>query len=332
MCLDVSGCVWMCLDVPGCVWMRLDVLGCAWMSEESIGGRENWGNELEGLEAEGKSIMQIAADVNKMMKPLRLFRTLAQWMVALLRYTVAAIGAGQWSWTCFSSHVDLVNRMAEREGAKYGAVAPFVAMSYEERRRKQWAERVRRKDKSLDSLEKLCEECHVEDLVLLEEARTRVYGIVERAGISLGFQGANFHPARSNPANAGSGFDPSQAMESVMAKQNAAVEATMKRSQDTARLMARQQEDFLHKTNAMMASGGKGSNGTGIFIPEEMVDQYGSRRQAKKALWGQTIGKGDGNGDGKRFKGNGKGDNFRGNWNNGGKQAKSKGRGRGSGS
>ena len=298
-----------------------------------IGGRENWGNELEGLEAEGKSIMQIAADVNKMMKPLRLFRTLAQWMVALLRYTVAAIGAGQWSWTCFSSHVDLVNRMAEREGAKYGAVAPLVAMSYDERRRKQWAERVRRKDKSLDSLENMCEECHVDDLVLLEEARTRVYGIVERAGIFLGSQGANFQSARSNPANAGPGFDPSQAMESVMAKQNAAVEATMKRSQDTARLMARQQNNFFHKTNAMMASGGKGSNGTGIYIPEEMVDQYGSLRQAKKALWGQTVqGKGNGNGDGKRFKGNGKGNESRGNWSNGGKQSKAKGRGRGSGS
>ena len=243
-----------------------------WMSEESIGGRETWGNDLEGLEAEGKSIMQIAADVNKMMKPLRLFSALAQWMVALLRYTIAAIGAGQWSWTCFVSHVHLINRMAERESAKYGAVAPFVAMSYEERRRKQWAERVRRKDKRLDSLDKLCEECHVEDLVLLEEARTRVYGIGRESLIFKGNQAMTFRPQSREPANAGSGFDPSQAMESVMAKQNAAVEATMKRSQDTARLMARQQEDFLHKTNAMMASGGKGSNGTGVCIPEDMVD------------------------------------------------------------
>ena len=139
--------------------------------------------------------------------------------------------------------------------------------------------------------ERLCEECHVEDLVLLEEARTRVYGIVERAGISMGNQAMAFRPQSREPASAGSGFDPSQAMESVMAKQNAAVEATMKRSQDTARLMARQQEDFLHKTNAMMASGGKGSNGTGVYIPEDMVDQYGSRRQAKKATsWGTRSG------------------------------------------
>ena len=48
------------------------------MSEGSIGGKEAWSNEFEGLEASGKSNTQIAAEIHKMMKPLRLVRTLAQ--------------------------------------------------------------------------------------------------------------------------------------------------------------------------------------------------------------------------------------------------------------
>ena len=76
-------------------------------------------------------------------------------MVAFLRYSIAAIGAGQWSWVCFTTHIGLVNRMAEREMAKYGTLAPFVAMSYEERRRRSLAERCRRGDMSICNLEAL---------------------------------------------------------------------------------------------------------------------------------------------------------------------------------
>ena len=62
-------------------------------------------------------------------------------------------------------------------------LALFVAMTYEERRRKSWAERTRRGDTALTSLAQLQVEVGVEDLNLLEDARTRVFSVVERAGM-----------------------------------------------------------------------------------------------------------------------------------------------------
>ena len=90
---------------------------------------------------------------------MKLFRSMAQFMLCFLRYTIVAIGANQWSWCCTIAHMDMINSIAERERARYGDVAIFVALCYDERRRKNGAERRKRNFASLTTVADLEKEC-----------------------------------------------------------------------------------------------------------------------------------------------------------------------------
>ena len=209
-----------------------------WMSEESLGGADDFMGM--SLDLQG-SITAVARDIERMRTPMKFFRSMAQFTLCFLRYAIVAIGANQWSWCCTIAHMDMINSIAERERARYGDVAIFVALAYDERRRKNWAERCKRNDASLTTVEK---ECSVENQYVLEECRMKVWIRVERSGLSS--QSAS---ARSELAG---GFDGSGSY--LAAKEDAAVDAFTQRANEIARMMAKQQEEFLAKQAAMLHS------------------------------------------------------------------------------
>ena len=209
------------------------------MSEESLGGADD--SMGMSLDLQG-SITAVARDIERMRQPMKLFRSMAQFTLCFLRYTIVAIGANQWSWCCTIAHMDMINSIAERERARYGDVAIFVALCYDERRRKQWAERCKRNDSSLTTVGDLEKECSVENQFVLEECRMKVWIRMERSGLS-----SQASKARSELAG---GYD--GAGSSSAAKEDAAVDAFTKRANETARMMAKQQQDFLAKQAAML--------------------------------------------------------------------------------
>ena len=200
----------------------------------------------------------------------------------------------------------LVLRMAEQESVKYGAIAQFIAMYYDERRRKSWHERSKRSDPQLLDLTALLKECMVIDEQILVAARTQISKRLDKAGLQVG----NAQMSQSPMA------DP--VSESLAAKEAAATAAAQRRSHEVARAMAKQQEDFLAKQTAMQNSYGSygGDNsGQGYPVGPDGQVQLGFRRQAKRAQFMEEVyankqakwesGKGKGKG-GKGKGGNGK--------------------------
>ena len=95
-----------------------------------------------------------------------------------------AVAAKQWSWAAAYMHFELVSRTAEEEAFKWGSVAPFIAIIYDELRRRKTCASCRRGEvKTLRFLEKMS---MVTDEQVLKTSKAKMSGMVAMAGIYLG--------------------------------------------------------------------------------------------------------------------------------------------------
>ena len=104
-----------------------------------------------------------------------------------------------------------------------------MMMVYYERRRYQWDVRIRRGDESLKSLAALEKECTIEDANICEEAKAKVYLLLQRAGVVGGLLASSCSDGQSAQ---------SIELETILTKQNAAISQTQKQMHDSARLAA----------------------------------------------------------------------------------------------
>ena len=118
------------------------------MPEESLGGKD-WMDQEWSVTPDmaGKTMAAFYKEMEKMSKPLKLFRNMQQYQICQLRWAGTAIGARQWSWRAQMGHMDImdiITKIAEKELRRMGPVAPYCAMVYCERRRFHWSERCKR--------------------------------------------------------------------------------------------------------------------------------------------------------------------------------------------
>ena len=86
-------------------------------------------------------------------------------------------------------HFELVSRMAEEEAFKWGSAAPFIAIIYDELRRRKMCTQCRRGEvNNLKTLEKYSMET---DEQVLKNAKSKMSGMLTKAGIYLGSSSAS---------------------------------------------------------------------------------------------------------------------------------------------
>ena len=262
-----------------------------WLGDEFVGGRELGDEGYEHIDMQSDSLSQMSRELQKLKKPFKLFRSSSHWQVAMLRWAVASVGSGQWSWLAHHSHIDMIMRMIETENVKHGFIGQYIALYYDERVRKKWCEMSRRNDPKLNSLKKLEEATLMIDETTLEAARARIGRRLARANMHMPGV-ANFRPPVASPQAS----DP--VAESLSAKEDAANAAARKRSNDVAKQMARQQEDYLQKEAAMHAAnaqaqvgfGGAGPQSPGGYpLGPDGNEALGFRRQAKRAQFMDQV-------------------------------------------
>ena len=147
----------------------------------------------------------------------------------------------------YLTHFNTVMMLAERERHSWGTASNVVAVKYCEQRRRSWARRTRRGDPSLQTIEALELEAAKIDVTIVTTVKTELASKVDAP------KQAATPSAPSTSAPGPGNNDTSLVMESLLSKQNAAVDALARRSQEATRQLAKQQESFMNRTESLLS-------------------------------------------------------------------------------
>ena len=123
-------------------------------------------------------LRKVGAALDKASDSKLFLRKMHHYLLALGKWAVAAIGSRRWSHAAQTAHRDLVLQLEEDESGKEGWKGKFIALLYCELRRKAWAARTRKRERSLRKLEDLEAEAGTLDIILLATAKSRIDGVL----------------------------------------------------------------------------------------------------------------------------------------------------------
>ena len=133
-------------------------------------------------------------------------------------------------------HFEVVSRMAEGEAFKWGSAVPFIAIIYDELRRRKMCTQCRRGEvKHLKTLEKYSMET---DEQVLKNAKSKMNGMLTKAGIYLG------SPSASSASHGGD----------VAAKQAAAMEQLSRRATEATQAAGIAQDSMMNTAAQLSAA------------------------------------------------------------------------------
>jgi hypothetical protein len=158
----------------------------------------------------------------------RFFRSIQQWTASFLRYAIVAEALGQTSRAWSLNHLMMVTRLAEEQRLSEEGT-PFLALVYDDLRRRNWASRAERKDSSLDILK----ESALRDEPILLAAKQRLGQVLSAAGVLSGGGVA----------------------QSILQKQSEAASALTARAEQAAKALASQQQGIENRERALRSQG-----------------------------------------------------------------------------
>ena len=234
-----------------------------WLPQEAIGGRVHLSGDSELLNGSSgtQTLSQLTQALRGATAAPRFFRTMGQWTATFMRFGIAATAAGQWQMSEVLTHIDVILQLSEQE--KAAGQSPFVALVYDEMVRRSWELRALRRDSTFTVANVVCDV----DKTVLVSARSRVDSVLRAAGLG--------EPGPEIPAAA-----VASDVESVLAKQQAAMDALQKRNDAQARTLAKMQPPFQQADGGRQGQGADGgkSGGKGGGAPSPGI----SRAQQKK--------------------------------------------------
>ena len=148
----------------------------------------------------------------------------------------------------FLTHYNMVLMVAERERPTWGSMANLVAIKYFEQRRRSWARRIRRGDPMVQIMAQLEEEARKINEPIVTLVKTELQAKAQEAS-------SNRVQQQAAPEASSSNGESGMIMESLLSKQNAAVDALTRRSQEATRQLSRQQENFMNRTEQLLSFG-----------------------------------------------------------------------------
>ena len=152
-----------------------------WLTPESIGGRTAVAGDDVVLDGghDTTTMAKLTEALKSATSAPRFFRNLNQWVACFVKYAVLALSCGQLTLGAVLGHMSTVTRIIEDKRATTGN-STYLALLYDEHRRKDWSKRADRKDPSL----KIEEEAWCVDDELLRSVQTRLSSTLRAAGIS----------------------------------------------------------------------------------------------------------------------------------------------------
>ena len=164
---------------------RADVIA-PWLTPESIGASSDLAGEPQmDASAHTDSVGKLGKALTQLTEKRRFFRTFSQWLVAFLRFTVAAMSVGLFKLELAFLHIFVVVRLIEDErqwGENQGITngSTYLGIYYDELHRQAVARRADRGDTDLD-LVLAFRKIDKETLAL---AKSKLADTLQRSGVS----------------------------------------------------------------------------------------------------------------------------------------------------
>ena len=201
---------------------------------EMVGGKTEL--EYDGCYDGPYMISKMATALAKAGRNKKIFRKTSHYMRCLTRWAGVAVGVGQWSWTCHEGHMETITHLIERESIRCGQIGTWIAKLYCKFRRSSWAQRCRQRDPSLMDIAELERETLLIDETVPQTARTRIAMVMRQCGV-------NGSPSMPDNAKA------YENVNSAMAKLMTAMDAMVKKCNEAARAMAKEQSQMGNRSN-----------------------------------------------------------------------------------
>ena len=109
----------------------------------------------------------------------------SHWQMVFMRFACIQAAYGQFSMVAALLHLDTICHLVEKETIRSGQAGTGIALLYEEMVRRSWADRSRRRDPMVASVQHLEFLAARVDENILSEARTRIGSVLRHTGLTL---------------------------------------------------------------------------------------------------------------------------------------------------
>jgi hypothetical protein len=240
------------------LWIPPDAVG----GKSVIGGDSEWTLDAGGLTG---TIGALSTALRQATASPRFFRSLNQWTASFMRYAIVAEALGQVKRVWVLNHLLLIQRIAEEQRIADDG-NPYLALVYDEMRRKSWAHRAERRDSSLD----LLKESALKDEHIFQAAKQRLVQVLSSSGV-LSNQGA---------------------ASSLLQKQTEAASALTARAELATKALEKQSSQFGRREQAMRAPDAFGDSPMNARQKKtaKFFDKLKSKQQQRQPGQGQSSG------------------------------------------
>ena len=237
-----------------------------WLPHDAIGGKALASGSDWALDpyASTSSLGALGAALKAATQTPKFFRSLAQWTAVFTRYAVVAVSMNQLTWDAVMAHLDVVMKISEE--AKAVGDSMYLAILYDDLQRKSVADRASKRDPGLD-LKTEFTEVNKQVHAL---AKSRINQVLISVGMHENPSSRGSQPAESDAV----------AIESVLAKQQAAAEAVTRRAEQAVRQMSKQQEDMERRKVVLQGNGRS-------FPQDDRGQQHWGNNGQQQGNWGQ---------------------------------------------
>ena len=248
-----------------------------WLPQDAIGGKGVMGSDWAvDPSASSSTLAQLGQALQSATAGTRFFRSFTQWLAAWNKYNAISVATTQLTWTHVHTYLALIVEMMEHQ--RLLGESQFLPILYDDLFRRQVAKRAEMRDPTLDFALIFAEP----DKTISALAKSRLDSVLKSSGV--------VEPVPKREKAMSVDLASSSLTESILVRQQAAAEATMKRAEAATRALSKQQEELL-KLSAQHAAQPSGSKGAGKSARQVKRKDFYQKAQDSKPVW-PTKGKG----------------------------------------